>query len=260
MKSIADEMAAAGNKLDDDEIIEYILNGLDADYNPFVSSVTMKDNLTLSDLYAQLLAYEARLLQQHNDGGRSYSSANAATRGRGRGTGHGRGRSSFGSRGSNLPVGYGNPDQDESPVCQLCERTGHTVHKCWYRFNERYVAPRDGGAHQFRTGPRHSASSAVPYGVDTNWYFDSGSTDHITSELDNLTTHERYTGKDKIHVANGKGMSISHIGNSIIHTPQRDFSFNNVLHVPTSTKNLVSVQKFTSDNDVFLEFHPSFFL
>lgn len=47
--------------------------------------MAVKDTLTLSDLYAQLLAYEARLLQQHNDGRRYYFSANAATRGRGRG-------------------------------------------------------------------------------------------------------------------------------------------------------------------------------
>ena len=43
MKGLADEMAAAGKKLDDDDIIEYILNGLDAEYNPFVSSMTIKE-------------------------------------------------------------------------------------------------------------------------------------------------------------------------------------------------------------------------
>jgi hypothetical protein len=68
MKGLADEMASAGKKLDDDGLISYILNGLDASYNPFVSSMAVKDNLTLSDLYAQLLAYEARLLQQSNEG------------------------------------------------------------------------------------------------------------------------------------------------------------------------------------------------
>jgi hypothetical protein len=59
------------------------INGLDASYNPFVSSMTAKDSITLSDLYAQLLAYEARLNQQHIDGGHFYSSANNAARGHG---------------------------------------------------------------------------------------------------------------------------------------------------------------------------------
>ena len=268
MKGLADEMAAAGKKLDDDDIIEYILNGLDAEYNPFVSSMTIKDNVSLSDLYAQLLSYEARLLQQNQDGGHFYSSANSASRGQGQGRARGRargpGRGQIGSgRGSNKSSSNRSfDDQDEAPLCQLCERTGHTVHNRWYRFNRKYVPPSNGvgGARQPGSSTQKSVSSAVPsYGIDSNWYMDSGSTDHITSELDKLTTRERYHGGDQILAADGKGMSISHIGKSIIRTPKRDFSFNNILHVPSAQKNLVSVQKFTTDNDVFLEFHPTFF-
>ena len=268
MKSLADELAAVGRKLDDDEIIEYILNGLNADYNPFVSSMVSKENLTLSDMYAQFLAYEARLRQQASDEFRSYSSANALSRGRGRGYSRGRGRGTAGrGRGAvsggrsnerSVPQDYDTND-DDSPVCQLCERTGHTVHDCWYRFNKKFVPPRDGGTRPFKTGQQKSASSAVPsYGVDTNWYFDSGSTDHITNDLDRITSRERYGGDEQIHAANGKGMSICHVGTSSFHTPHHDFSFNKVLHVPDSTKNLIFVHQFTTDNDVYLEFHPSF--
>ena len=178
MKSLADELAAVGRRLDDDEIIEYILNGLNADYNPFVSSMVSKENLTLSDMYAQFLAYEARLRQQASDEFRSYSSANALSRGRGRGYSRGRGRGTAGrGRGAvsggrsnerSVPQDYDTND-DDSPVCQLCEHTGHTVHDCWYRFNKKFVPPRDGGTQPFKTGQQKSASSAVPsYGVDTN--------------------------------------------------------------------------------------------
>jgi hypothetical protein len=34
----------------------------------------------------------------------------------------------------------------------------------------------------------------------------------------------------------------------------------NALHVPHATRNLASVHHLTSDNDVFLEFHPIFSL
>lgn len=109
-------------------------------------------------------------------------------------------------------------------------------------------------------GPQKSASTVIPsYGVDTNWYFDSGSTDHITNSLEQLTTRDKYHGQEQIYAANGKGMSITHIGDTIFHTPSRDYLFNKFLHVPAATKNLISVHQFTSDNDVFLEFHPSFF-
>lgn len=47
--------------------------------------------------------------------------------------------------------------------------------------------------------------------------------------------------------------------NPLFIPPKCDFSFNNVLHVPFATKNLASVHKFTKDNDVFIEFHPTFF-
>lgn len=91
MKSLAVEMAAAGKKSDDDDdVISFILNGLDSDYNAFVSSMTTKDNLLLSDLYANLPAYEARLHQQ-SEGGRFYSSFNVLSRGRGHWPGRGRG-------------------------------------------------------------------------------------------------------------------------------------------------------------------------
>lgn len=62
MKGLADAMAFAGKKLEDEDVIDYILNGLDAEYNLFVSSMAVKDNVTLSDLYGQLLSFEARLL------------------------------------------------------------------------------------------------------------------------------------------------------------------------------------------------------
>jgi hypothetical protein len=123
------------------------------------------------------------------------------------------------------------------------------------------VSPRDGGARPNNTGPKKSASSAVPsYGIDTNWYLDSGSTDHITNDPDRITPQERNGGHDQIHAANGKGMSIGHVGTSSFHTPHRNFTFNNVLHVPDASKNLPSVHQFTSDNDVYLEFHPFFLL
>jgi hypothetical protein len=34
------------------------------------------------------------------------------------------------------------------------------------------------------------------YPVDPNWYADTAATDHITNNLDKLTTHEPYRGKD----------------------------------------------------------------
>jgi hypothetical protein len=71
--------------------------------------------------------------------------------------------------------------------------------------------------------------------------------------------HEPYTGNDQVHVANGSGMDINRIGKTIIPTSDRDLVLNHVLHVPSTHKNLISVHRFTLDNDTFIEFHPYFF-
>jgi histone deacetylase 1/2 len=57
---------------------------------------------------------------------------------------------------------------------------------------------------------------ASPSGADPNWYLDSGATDHITGELEQLTMHERYNGNEQIRAANGAGMDIAHVGQSVI--------------------------------------------
>ena len=43
-------------------------------------------------------------------------------------------------------------------------------------------------------GEERSANMVAPqYGVDTNWYLDSGATNHITGDLEKLTIRDRYT-------------------------------------------------------------------
>jgi hypothetical protein len=63
-----------------------------------------------------------------------------------------------------------------------------------------------------------------------------------------------------MRTADGTGMRISHIGNSVLCTPHTSFRLTDILHVPNATKNLLSVHRFTLDNHVFIEFHPFQFL
>jgi hypothetical protein len=95
---------------------------------------------------------------------------------------------------------------------------------------------------------------------ESQWYTDSVATYHITGDLDRLTMHEPYHSNNQIHVANGSGMSITCIGNSIIPTSSRNLVLNNVLHIPSTHKNLISIHHFTLDNDTLIEFHPYIFL
>ncbi|XP_044453448.1 rRNA 2'-O-methyltransferase fibrillarin-like [Triticum aestivum] len=170
--------------------------------------------VTVAELFSQLLSFETRLNLR---GGGSQSSANAATQGRINGAGggdHGRrqggnggdrggrggGYSKSGGRGSghgNNSSG-GNYNNNHAPrvQCQICGKMGHPAWKCWKRYDESYQGVKE-----------KSANLAAPqYGVDTNWYLDSGATDHITGDLEKLTMRDRYTGNEQIHTASGPGM------------------------------------------------------
>jgi hypothetical protein len=107
---------------------------------------------------------------------------------------------------------------------------------------------------------QRNTTLAATSGVDGQWYTDSGATDHITGDLDRLTMHEPYHDTDQIHATNWSGINITHIGNTISPTSLRHLMLNNVLHVPSTHKNLISIHHFTLDNDTFIDFHPYFFL
>jgi hypothetical protein len=60
MRGYADEMAAAGKPIDDDDGVSYILNGLDAGYNSLIEQVNgMMETISPETLYSQLLDTEA---------------------------------------------------------------------------------------------------------------------------------------------------------------------------------------------------------
>jgi hypothetical protein len=118
------------------------------------------------------------------------------------------------------------------------------VLKCFKRFDRNF------------TGEEKNTYTANAYDVDTSWYVDLGVMNHITGDLEKLTTQDKYLGNDQVHTKSGPGMKIDQVGHSVIHTPSRDLSLNNILYVSEANKNLVSIHHFTLDNHVFMELHP----
>ncbi|PON50744.1 hypothetical protein PanWU01x14_221160 [Parasponia andersonii] len=51
--------------------------------------------------------------------------------------------------------------------------------------------------------------------IDPSWYDDSGATNHVTAEHENMHLKD-YCSKDKLKVGNGKHFTITHIGHSIL--------------------------------------------
>jgi len=63
---------------------------------------------------------------------------------------------------------------------------------------------------------------------------DSGTTHHLTSNLDNLAIHSEYQGPEEVTLGNDSKLPISHIGSSSLHVPGASFNLNNILCVPTA--------------------------
>ncbi|KAE8770285.1 hypothetical protein D1007_57977 [Hordeum vulgare] len=233
MRSYADELAMAGKPVTDDELVSFITSGLDMEYNPLVSALENRtEPITPDELFGQLSNFDQRLERLQGAGSNGFrSSANAAARGHGGHPSRGRGNGGRGGQGRGGRPFYNNPrgahrqggqgvarggqgaargngggtqgtnGEDQSiQQCQICKKYGkHTTSECWWRYE-------DDDHHQ---QGEHMAGSAYtnPYGIDTNWYADSGATDHITSELERLTHHDKYRGQEQVHTAGGTGPS-----------------------------------------------------
>nr|XP_051201939.1 uncharacterized protein LOC127315493 [Lolium perenne] len=86
VKGLADTLASIGQPLRPEEFIDYILAGLDDDYEAIVEVISNRTTpISTRDLFAQLLSKEQRVeakkAEQH--GGHNFHSANAASKGGG---------------------------------------------------------------------------------------------------------------------------------------------------------------------------------
>jgi histone deacetylase 1/2 len=158
----------------------------------------------------------------------------------------------YGNNGGNQPNGQSNGrrGKKQRPQCQLCGYWGHDAFDCRNRFNQDFI--RNNNSRRSGNAASMTSNNNLP-----PWLMDSGATDHITNDLERLHMHERYTGKDNVQVANGKGLSISHIGHSTL--AGSSIQLKNILHVPGISQHLLSVYRLVADNLVFVEFHRDFF-
>jgi hypothetical protein len=146
MKNLADEMASAGRKLEDEELVSYILNGLGDDFDGSVSAISAQvEPITIAECYAQLMAYEQR---KEMHGGGSQSSINTVTK-EGRGGGNYSNNNFHGrrGRGGHGGPGHGNGGRGRGKnflagvFCKICGIEGHMAPRCYNRYDERYTGP-----------------------------------------------------------------------------------------------------------------------
>ena len=101
---------------------------------------------------------------------------------------------------------------------RVYSRVGHLVQQCYYRFD-----PSFQGLFSFLNGFLSAQDSSrmtamvattLEFTYDSNWYPDSGATNHITPDIHNLMNKTEFVGQDKIMMGNGTSLNIKHIGQS----------------------------------------------
>ncbi|KAM1216733.1 hypothetical protein ACFX2J_012983 [Malus domestica] len=169
-------------------------------------------------------------------------------------TNHGNRGSNYNSRGNHsnhCGNSYGSRPFNPSSYrvqCQIYGSTSHEAIDCYDCMNLEIVG-KVPSAKLVAMCAHHSVKPSTP-----SWLIDFGATAHITNDISNIQSPNPYHGEDKVYIGDGKGLSIDHIGLSLLHTPHSTFKLHNVLHVPQMQHNLLSAYQFIKDNKCSLTF------
>jgi len=94
---------------------------------------------------------------------------------------------------------------------------------------------------------------------NAKWLLYSAASYNFTSDLANLSIHSDHDGQDEVILKDGTCLHVANIGSPTVSSPSHSLILKETLHVPLIHKNLISVYKFTHDNNVVVEFHPFFY-
>ena len=125
--------------------------------------------------------------------------------------------------------------------CQVCGHQGNTAKRCpSFKF-----VPQETDFPKTNNNPNswqqqaHLATSNSPNTL--SWLLDNGASDHITSNLNNLSLHTPYTSSDDVMIGDGSSLRITHTGSTTLQTFSNFFNLKNILCVPEIKKNLISI-------------------
>jgi len=249
IRSITDDLTLIGHSIDDLDLVIVARNGFGHAYREVCASIRTRDtSLLFDELFDKLFDYEIFLQWEK----RRQSSFPVITNHVSRSSfSHGQYKRSIPSpngvspaRG-NLYSSHPRNSSSRSPlICQYCDHCGHSA-KTYYKL------------HGYPSN--HSRRQANMVNKETSWLLDSGASHHVTRDLVNLTLAYDYTGNDKLVVANGKRLTITHSGSTSISTSSSLLHLNNVLYVPNISQNLLSVSQLCQSNFVYIEFFPRHF-
>ncbi|GJV48892.1 ribonuclease H-like domain-containing protein [Tanacetum coccineum] len=83
---------------------------------------------------------------------------------------------------------------------------------------------------------------------------DTGASSHLADNTGILTSFSNSSIYPSVFVGNDHSIAVTHTGHSLLHTSYKPLKLNHILVTPHIIKKLISIHKFTRDNDVSVEF------
>ncbi|KAH7437899.1 hypothetical protein KP509_05G094300 [Ceratopteris richardii] len=161
--------------------------------------------------------------------------SNANTQGRGRGRSRGRGGGSYNSH--------------KGITCYHCGKVGQYASDCWLKNGRpnggnqknqsNYASTSSEGSKDTLLAMRHEYRSSCE--DDKKWYIDSGCSNHMSCQGSLFANLQVPSGKGCVGTGDDTQHMIEHIGDIRLGDTSRAKALSNVLHVPTISKNLISV-------------------
>ncbi|RZC71320.1 hypothetical protein C5167_034525 [Papaver somniferum] len=244
IKSISDQLAAAGSKI----------------RNPPVSSIELhnlliSEELIVSERNKSLITESSNRAFAAESSNQAFSASyRPSGRGGGRGThffhrGGGRTHNNVSCRGYGSGYGilptpsstttpiypYARPPPSDlysgdKPTCQICRKYSHDATECWNCMNFAY---------QGRQPPRNICAMLAAANIfgENPWYMDSGANNHLTSDVGNLEASTSYSGADVIGTANGAAKLDTIIPNTSYNPAATDLN-TSISSTATTTTNI----------------------
>uniref|UniRef100_A0A2N9FDP2 Retrotransposon Copia-like N-terminal domain-containing protein n=1 Tax=Fagus sylvatica TaxID=28930 RepID=A0A2N9FDP2_FAGSY len=215
IKTTRDMLYAVGVQIDNEELLHIILKGLPKEYAPFASAIRTRDGiLSLVKLSVLLQTEEQSMkkameIQVTTEEEVEIPSNEAEEEDPLTSLHH-----SLHINNRTRLISEQNQNQaspqtrSERPTCQICWKQGHYAIDYYHRMDFAY----QGKNPTMKLAAMANASNIQHTQSAQSWLTDSGASDHITANANNLSPQVPFQGQEQVSVGNGQNLPIQNIG------------------------------------------------